>query len=111
MGIAHLIPCFGKSLKFLRVDVAFDRQMMSGWLQILPKRQQADAVIAQILHNSFNLADFFAQPQHESGLGGNVLKPFFEIFQKIKGVLIVRTRPDALIEAWHGLEVMIEYIW
>lgn len=35
MSKAHLIPAFGKRLKFLRIDVAFDRQMVSGWLQIL----------------------------------------------------------------------------
>ena len=97
MRIAHRVPDCGKSFKFLRVDVAFNAKMVAGRLQILPKGQQGDTVIAQILHHRFNLADFFSQPQHESGLGGDVLKSFLEFFQQIKRVVVVCARSDALI--------------
>ena len=54
------------------MDVFDHRKMVAGGAQVLPQRQDRDAVLQQIVHGAEKLFFRFPQAQHEGGLGFRV---------------------------------------
>ncbi len=69
---AHVLAELGQTVEFIRGDEARHRQMMAARLQVLTEGEHVHVMGAQIAHDLFNFAYFFAQTQHQSGLGGEV---------------------------------------
>ena len=62
----------GQLVEFLRRQIAIDREVKTAGLQILSQREHLTSVVAQMLHDRFDLGRLFAEAQHQSGLGGYV---------------------------------------
>src|SRR5688500_2719515 len=91
-----------------RLDVALDRQVMRGRLQVLPDGQHVHAVRPQVAHHLQDFIVGFAQPDHQAGLGWQLGVQPLEVFQEAKGMQIVASRARLAVQARYGFQVVVQ---
>src|SRR4029453_5191651 len=111
-GVAES-ECVGLALKHgecVRMHVTRYRQMAGAGLEILPDGEHLDLVRAHVAHDRENLLVGFAEAHHQAGLGRNLREALLELLQQLERMPIVRARPGLLVEARHGLEIVVHHV-
>jgi hypothetical protein len=96
--------------EFIRVDVAKNRKMFAGGLEILPEGEDVGSLSSQILHGGEDFVFFFAQAEHQTGFRGHVGVGFLGAAKEFKRALVDGTFADLAIEARNGFGVVIQNV-
>src|SRR6266853_1138456 len=94
--------------KFVRGNVARDRQMVGSRTQVLPNGQDLDVVRPQVAKDLDHLVDLLAQAEHDPGLGIDGRAHPLGALQELERARIAALRPHLRIETWHRFDVVVE---
>src|SRR5450759_1065003 len=104
VGEAHGESLTLELLELVGRDVAFDRQMLPRWPQVLSQGQDLDAGRAQVAHDGAHLIEAFAEPQHEAALGQRA--PRARVGQHQQRAIDIGLHAHLARQAGHGFEVV-----
>ncbi len=95
-------------VELVRGEIADDREMLGGWLEVLAERQVIAADRPQVGHRLDDLLGRLAQAEHQPALG-ECFGPGPLGMRQDRQAHVVSTLPaHLLLEASHGLDVVIE---
>src|SRR5690606_20995974 len=104
---AHLQRLGLQHREGVRVHVTQHRQVAAGGLQVLADGEHLDVVRAHVAHDLEDLVVGLAQADHQAGLGRDLGVTGLELLEQLERVGVVRTRARLLVQARHGLEVVV----
>ena len=96
--------------KHVRVDVLFDRQVMSGGLQVLAYGRDINVVRAQVFEQSLHFVARLSKPDHETGFRKHLRRVQPRAPQHVERLPVVRLRAHPSIKARHCFDVVIESV-
>src|SRR5713101_816221 len=94
--------------KFVRRDVARDRQMVGSRPQVLPNGQDLNVVRPQVAKDLDHLVDLLTQAEHDPGLRIDGRVHPLGALQELERARVAALRPDLRIETWHRFDVVVE---
>jgi len=92
------------------MNVANDGEMFACGLEILSEGEDVRPLRGEILHGGEDFVLFFAQAEHQTGLGGDVRMSLLGAMEKFERPLIERAFAHLAIEARDRFGVVIEHV-
>ena len=92
------------------VNVADDGEMVAGGLEVLAQREDVRALRGEILEGVENFLLFFAEAEHEAGLGGDIGMRLLGAAEEFERTLVQRALADLAVKARNGFGVVIENV-
>jgi hypothetical protein len=103
-GEAELFPVG----EFVGVGPAGDGPVLGGGLEVLADGEDVDAVGGDVAEGLLDFVGFFAEAEHDAGLGGEIAG--FGVAEDGAGAVVAGLDADGFLEAFDGLEVVVKNI-